>query len=325
MELEGLLYPDVFCIPKWLGFSCHYISNSKKIDVGNYKYIFSEFNAEVNQLAALQRIVEQASEKVVVIPGPKEIFELNTNKEAREIAAGIFQTVRHVWAYSPGVMRFVDENAGKPVARLIPWPFNYHETRRIGLGYRDKPSGELWILAGVPIRFSGIAENAPHYLERCLAKAVRSVSVQRQKRIRFFGMVYTEEDRRIWKETGFGRDLLIEMESRKRYSSFLRFVGACDAVVHLSRLDILGRISFIAASLGKPGVFTGNVMLNRTLYPSSLVETPEDPALQHLVDDLLTGLATSSLNDRFLPNSQAVKTIGDFDWNANLLKGYLQT
>ena len=129
-------------------------------------------------------------------------------------------------------------------------------------------------------------------------------------------MVYTQEDETAWRQTGFGSRIGAMLEPRKDYVQFLRFLGNCDAVLTLPRFGVLGRITFIAAALGKPGIFTENVELSRRLYPHSLVESAIDEQLRDRVRDLLFGLLDLGPLEPFLPDIPAAQEVGDFAGNA---------
>ena len=61
------------------------------------------------------------------------------------------------------------------------------------------------------------------------------------------------------------------LEGKRGYRSFLRFLGECDGVINLTAGNILGRITFLTAALGRPGIFSDNSQLNAQLYPGSTV------------------------------------------------------
>jgi hypothetical protein len=214
------------------------------------------------------------------------------------------------------VAKFANDYAQKEVARLIPWPFDYAGTRHRGRNSEVNHHGEIRVLIGAPMRFVGIAENSPHFLEKCLAEALTSMVSAARERFKFYGMVYTQEDEIAWRQTEFGNRIGVLLEPRKRYLKFLRFVDSCDAVITLPRFSILGRITFIAAALGKPGIFTDNIELNRRLYPGSLASSPVDEKLRNLVHGLLCGLLSLGPVARFLPDAQAAQEIGNFSGNA---------
>jgi hypothetical protein len=316
MRLQRIVYPDVYCLPYWLGGKCHFIANGAKVDAGKYDFIFAELNAGVNQLRYLAQLVEAAPRKMVIITTPGEIFQANATKRAQGLATWILRRAGRVWAYSEAAANFANECAQAQVARVIPWPFDYAETRRRGLPRRSRQVETRRILVGVPLRFVGIAANAPHFLEECLTDVWTAMPPGARNQFQFCGMVYTKEDEVAWRQSGFGSRLGVALEPRRNYVNFLKFLGTCDAVITLPRFRVLGRITFLAAALGKPGVFTANVELSRRLYPQSLVETPTDEALRDRVRDLLYGLLNLGPIDAFLPDVRAAEEVGDFAANA---------
>ena len=113
------------------------------------------------------------------------------------------------------------------------------------------------------------------------------------------------------------------LERRRSFTGFIRFVAGCDAVINLSAVSVLGRNSFIAAALGKPGIFTSNVELNTRLYPDALVKAPDDATLRGKVRGLLRELLTNAHDNRFLPDEQAARAAGDHAANAQTFRGIL--
>lgn len=316
MRLQRIVYPDVYCIPFWLGGGCHFLANGANIDLDKYEFIFAELNAGVNQLRYLAQLVDAAPHKMIIITTPREIFGANATRVAQGLATWILRKAGQVWAYSEAAANFADECAQAPVAQVIPWPFDYGVTRRRGLPKRNRRTETIRILVGVPLRFVGIAANGPHFLEQCLAEALAALPPSARNRFRFYGMVYTKEDEAAWRQNGFGRRIGAVLEPRKNYVQFLRFLGKCDAVLTLPRFGVLGRITFIAAALGKPGIFTENVELSRRLYPHSLVESSTDEQLREKVRDLLYGLLNLGPLAPFLPDVPAAQEVGDFTGNA---------
>lgn len=323
MRLQRILYPDVYCIPFWLGSKCDFLPNGARITPNKYDFIFSELNGSVEQLQYLFNLVEAYRERVVVLPGPPEVFLSNANNTGRSLAKRILRGAGHVWAYSDYVASFANSLAVGEVAKVIPWPFDYEATRRLCQKRKIKSRAHLNVMIGAPLRFGGIADNEPHFLEKCLVDALAQISGTDRKRFKFHGFVYTGEDKDTWHKTQFGKSIGAVLEPRMSYKNFLRFVGNCDAVIQLSRFGILGRITYISAALGTPGIFTDNVELNHRLYSNSLVRTPSDEKLRCLVRDLLFGLLGFQSLDRFLPNSDAAREVGNFTKNALKVRNYL--
>jgi hypothetical protein len=316
MWAQRIVYPDVFCIPYWLGWKCDFIRIGARFNPDNYDFILSELNAGVGHLDYLRELIKVNPGKIIILPGPQEIFESNATKVAQGLATWILRRAGHVWAYSEAAANFADECAQAPVAKVIPWPFDYAETRRRGRPRRNRRPETIRILLGVPLRFVGIAANAPPFLEQCFAEALAALPPAARNRFQFYAMVYTQEDETAWRQTGFGQRLEVVLEPRKNYVHFLRFLGNCDAVLTLPRFSVLGRITFLAAALGKPGIFTENVELSRRLYPRSLVESATDEQLRDRVRDLLFGLLDLGPLEPFLPDIPAAQEVGDFAGNA---------
>jgi hypothetical protein len=214
------------------------------------------------------------------------------------------------------VASFADSLAEADVAKTIPWPFDYAGTLRLGRQRKAGAEGHIDVLIGAPLRFEGIAENGPHYLEECIAHALGGMNPSARAQFRFHAFVYTRRDKALWLRTRFGERIGVAPEPKRSYARFLRFVGYCDAVVQLSRFGILGRLTFVAAALGKPGIFSTNVELNRRLYPQGQVNGPYDKALREDVGELLAGLARRRVDARFLPDDGAARSVGDYGENA---------
>jgi hypothetical protein len=320
MRWQGLVYPDAYFIPVWLGArKVDFLALGQKIDVRRYDYIFTELHAGVGQLQYPLDLMAVDPGKMVVITGPPEVFQAYANEEAHLLARQLLRGAGQVWAYSPETAAFADELAEAAVARVIPWSFDYAVTHRLG----EKGGGtqpKIRVLLGVPLRFQGIAQNDPHFLADCVADALALMPPADRQCFQFFGMVYTREDEQAWRRSNFGKQFGAILAPKRFYPRFLRFLGSCDAVLTLPRFRVLGRIAFLAAALGKPGIFTSNVELHRRLYPGSLVTHATDENLRGLVRELLSGLAGQDSLARFLPDNAATRKIGDFASNASWLR-----
>ena len=113
---------------------------------------------------------------------------------------------------------------------------------------------------------------------------------------------------------------------RRGYRSFLRFVGECDGVINLTAGSILGRITFLAAALGRPGIFSDNSQLNARLYPGSVVAMFDTVRLRELVRAMLLGLDSTTIvtHQRLLPSPSAAAEVGDFAANRLRLSEILE-
>ena len=327
MRWQGLVYPDVFFIPVWLeARKVDFLALGKKIDVRRYDHIFAELYAGVDQLEYLTKLMKASPQKMVIINSTPEVFWAYANQEARRLARELLLGAGRVWAYSRESASFLNELAEEEVARVIPWPFDYEASRRLGLPRGShRSSGNIRVLLGVPLRFTGIAANEPHYLEDCMAEVLAGMPLPERRRFQFLGMVYTRDDKLAWEESGFGRKIGAVLAPKRIYSKFLRFLGSCHAVLTLPRFSVLGRIAFQAAALGKPGIFTSNVELHRRLYPGSLVKNSTDQNLRVLVRELLLGLVGQGSLERFRPDDSAAREIGNFAANASRLREILQS
>jgi hypothetical protein len=316
MRWQGQVYPDAYFIPVWLGAGkVDFLALGQKIDVRRYDYIFTELHAGVGQLQYPLDLMAIDPGKMVVITGPPEVFQAYANEEAHRLARQLLRGAGQVWAYSPETAAFANQLAEAAVARVIPWSFDYAVTRRLG----EKGAGtqpKIRVLLGVPLRFQGIAKNDPHFLEGCVADALALMPPVARQRFQFVGMVYTREDELAWRRSDFGKQFGAILEPKRLYPRFLRFLGSCDAVLTLPRFSVLGRIAFLAAALGKPGIFTSNVELHRRLYPGSLVTQATDENLRGLVQELLFSLLHKDSLTRFQPDLRVAKKIGDFTGNA---------
>jgi hypothetical protein len=320
MRWQGLVYPDAYFIPVWLGArKVDYLAPGQKVDARGYDFIFTELHAGVGQLQYPLDLMAIDPGKLVVITGPPEVFQAYANEEAHRLARQLLRGAGQVWAYSPETAIFANELAEAAVARVIPWSFDYAATRRLGEKGAGK-SPKIRVLLGVPLRFQGIAQNDPQFLEDCVAEALAFMSPADRQRFQFYGMVYTREDERAWRRSGFGKQFGAILAPKRFYPKFLRFLGSCAAVLTLPRFSVLGRIAFLAAALEKPGIFTSNVELHRRLYPGSLVTHSTDENLRLLVRELLQGLAGQGSLERFLPDNEATRKIGDFNTNASCLR-----
>lgn len=326
MKARGIFYPDVYTIPVWLGGRCDYLGNGASLNPNKYDLMFAELNSSDTQLEYLLNVVEVFGKRSVLLPGPPGIFQAYVSDAGRRMAGEVLRKCGHVWAFSQEVAAFADDLTATKVAQVIPWPFDYASTVRLGKrGGKPSHDDVFHVLIGCPLRFMGFAENSPHFLEECIRDALSDLPPQERKRFRFHAFVYTREDRIEWMRSSFGRRIGVVMERRRNYGSFLKFIGRCASVIHLSSISILGRITFFSAALGKPGIFTGNVELNRRLYLNSLVHGPADGALRDLIRELLRGLAGVGDIRRFLPNIQAAQEVGDFRKNGVTARGLLSS
>jgi hypothetical protein len=91
-------------------------------------------------------------------------------------------------------------------------------------------------------------------------------------------------------------------------------------VINLTSGSILGRITFLAAALGRPGIFSDNSRLNVRLYPGSTVAMFDTVRLRELIGAMLRGMADGRVDQRLLPSAAAAAEIGDFAANQACLR-----
>src|SRR6185436_7082470 len=90
---------------------------------------------------------------------------------------------------------------------------------------------------------------------------------------------------------------------------------------NLTSSSVLGRITFLAAALDKPGLFTANSEINTRLYPGSVVPLLAPAPLRDALTALLRGLVEGNVPARFMPDSTATRAAGDFSANAARFAG----
>jgi len=323
MRQRGVIYPDSQCFPFWLGARCAFLRNGASVGNGRYDFIFSELNTCDVHLQYLIDITATCRERLVILPGPPEIFHSSTNSTFTEMARHLLRTTGHVLAYSPGVKSFADTLAGREVATVTRWPFDYAATLRIANTTSRRADRRKHVLIGIPLRFQGVANNQPEHLAQALRAAVEEISAAERAQLVFHAFVYTPQDRRLWAETDFGRQLNIRLARARSYPAFIRFVAGCDAVINLSAVQVLGRNTFISAALRKPGIFSANVALNRTLYPGALLSGPGDEALFEKARSLIRGLLEDKVDGCFFPDDESARAIGDYHGNAETVRRLL--
>ena len=122
----------------------------------------------------------------------------------------------------------------------------------------------------MPLRFTGTAKNHPLELKAALLEAIAPLPAADRERLRFHSFVYEDRDRQAFEDARFADGLSIVLEARRPYGAFVRFLASCDAVVNITASSVLGRITFLAAALGKPGVFSTNAHLNTELISATV-------------------------------------------------------
>jgi hypothetical protein len=313
--LSGAFSPDVYALPRFLGNRCTFIRNGESISRPAFDLIFSELNGSDAQLEYLDSLVAAKSPPVAVIPGPPEIICSKLTDHKLLLVRRILLNAPFVLAYSDAIASFYDGLVGQARSRVIPWPFDYDAARRLA-GSTPHAAETIRVVLNIPLRFDGFARNYPFVLKAALADALAPLSPAEQQRFSFHSFVYADEDREEFTRSGFAEGLHVTLEPRRSFTSFVRFLASCGAVVNLTASHVLGRITFLAAALDKPGVFTSNAEINGRLYPGSTVPLLAPTALCEALTGLLSGLVRRDVPPRFAPDSAATRRIGDFSANA---------
>jgi len=323
MRLEGQIYPDVYSLPKFIASKCDFLRVGEKIPAGRYDLLLAELQGSDSQLDFLERLVVYGTTPVAVIPGPPEILLRDMTPRKTLMTRRILGEARHIWAYSDSVRSFYDDFAGMKRAEVIPWPFDYKATVKLGRKRPTTQKDTLHILFQVPLRFSGVTGNHPVALKEVLKDVLEGLPGEMRKRFVFHTFVYTREDREIYRSSNFADGLLMILERRRGYIPFVRFVGGCEAVVNLTVGSILGRVTFLGAALGKPGIFSTNAEINQSLYPNSGVALLDTGRFRDLLGRLISGLLDNRIDDCFRPCTEAAEETGDFSANAAKMRRLL--
>ncbi len=322
MRLEGVIYPDVFCLALMLSDKFDLLLEDEKIPAGKYDLIIAELQSSDSQLRYLESLVDAGDPPVAVIPGPPAILSRDLTDTKLRRVQRILRVARHVWAYSPELKTFCDGLIGRERATTIPWPYDLAATQNLARG-SSHDSGKHKILVQVPMSFHDIVQNYPFVLKGVLLDIWQELPVALREKITFHTFVYNSTDVAKYKSSEFANGLPFVLEGKRGYRSFVRFLGECDGVINLTSGSILGRVTFLAAALGRPGIFSNNSPLNARLYPGSGVAMFDTVRLRELVTAMLHGLGGGTVDKRLLPSSSAVTEIGDFQANQARLRDIL--
>jgi hypothetical protein len=159
-------------------------------------------------------------------------------------------------------------------------------------------------------------QNHPFVLKSVLQDVFAELPAAAREKITFHTFLYNEKDLEKYKSSGFGEGLPFVVERKRGYESFVKFVAGCDGVINLTAGSILGRITFLAAALGRAGIFSANSGMNARLYPGATVEMFDTVRLRELAGAMLRGEA----DGRLLPSEQAAREVGDFEANRARLR-----
>jgi len=322
MRMERLIYPDVYCLARYFGDKFDFVQEGREIQAGEYDLVLSELQESASQLEYLESLVLAGDPPVAVVPGPPEILLRNPTPRKLDSVRRILSTARHVWAYSHNIAQFVDQLIGKQRAVVIPWPFDFRSVACFNLAHLDSKRPKQ-VLFQVPLRFCGVTQNSPFLLKSIVQDVWSELPKDVQASITLHTFTYSSEDHIKCNSSGFLKGLPLKVEPKMRYISFLKFLGESDAVVNLTAGSILGRITFLSAALGKPGIFSSNSELNQKLYPSSTVSLLDTDKVHDLLRKLLlgvVGLEAPSL----LPSMKSAAEIGNFERNAVRMQAILK-
>jgi len=326
MRLEGVIYPDVYCLALMLSDKFDFLLEDEKVPAGKYDLIIAELQASDSQLRYLESLVEAGDPPMAAIPGPPAILSRELTDAKLRRVQGILRTARHVWAYSPELKTFCDGLIGQERATIIPWPYDLAATQKLGCDFTRssaRDSGKHKILVQAPMSFHDIVQNHPFVLKGVLLDVWQELPSALRETITFHTFVYNSADVEKYNSSDFAKGLPFVLEGKRGYRSFVRFLGECDGVINLTAGSILGRITFLAAALGRPGIFSDNSQLNSRLYPDSGVAMFDTVRLRELAGAMLRGLADGNIDQRLLPSSSAAAAIGDFQANQARLREIL--
>ena len=322
MRLEGVIYPDVHCLALMLADRFDFLHEGEPVAPGQYDLILAELQASDAQLRYLESLVDAGSTPVAVIPGPPAILSRELTDAKLRRVLHILDAAPHLWAYSPEIKTFCDGLAGRERASLIPWPYDLAATQKLGQSAR-RNSGQLRILVQAPMSFHDIVQNHPFVLKAVLLDLWRELPDAVRRRISFHTFIYNDEDRARYHSSGFAEGLPFVLTRKLGYRAFVRFLAGCDGIINLTSGSILGRITFLSAALGRPGIFSDNSRLNAQLYPGSCVAMFDTVRLRELVRAMFSGLATGAADPRLLPNATVAAELGDFAANQARLRHIL--
>lgn len=131
--------------------------------------------------------------------------------------------------------------------------------------------------------------------------------------------MYDSVDVEKYELTEFAAGLPFVLEGKMGYRAFVRFLAGCDGVINLTSGSVLGRITFLAAAVGRPGIFSDNSELNVRLYPRLTVAMFDTVRLRELIELMLGGLGgTADL--RLMPAAEVAEHVGNFAANRRQLR-----
>ena len=323
MRLEGVIYPDVYCLALMLADKFDFLLEDEEVPVGKYDLILSELGASESQLHYVESLVNAVDPPVAVIPGPPTILSRELTDAKLHMVKRILDGARHVWAYSPELKTFCDGMIGRERAVTIPWPYDLAATQKLVSdisGSRRQKAGQHKILVQAPMSFHDIVQNHPFVLKSVLVDVWQELPAALREKISFHTFTYNAIDLERYESSEFAKGLPFVLEGKLGYRAFLRFLAGCDGVINLTAGSILGRITFLAAALERPGIFTDNSHFNERLYPRSTVAMFDTLRLREFVGLMLHGLADGKVHKCLLPSAAVTSEVGDFAANQARLR-----
>jgi hypothetical protein len=319
MRLEGVMYPDVYCLALMLADQFDFLLEDEKVPADKYDLILAELGASESQLRYLESLVVAGETPVAVIPGPPAILSRELTDTKLRIVKRILCEACHVWAYSPELKTFCNGLIGRERAVVIPWPYDLAATRKLVSSAKRK-AGQHKILVQLPMSFHDIVQNHPFVLKGVLLDVWQDLPQALREKISFHTFTYNSTDAEKYESSEFAKGLPFVREGKMGYRAFLRFLAGCDGVINLTAGSILGRITFLAAALGRPGIFSDNSGLNMRLYPGSTVSMFDTVRLRELTSAMLRGVADGRSDIRLLPSAATAAQIGNFIANQTRLR-----
>jgi hypothetical protein len=211
---------------------------------------------------------------------------------------------------------------GRERAVVIPWPYDLAATQKLA-GRAKREAGRHRILVQAPMSFQDLVHNHPFVLKSILLDVWQELPSALREKISFHTFIYNASDVEKYHASEFAKGLPFVLEGKLGYRAFVRFLAGCDGVINLTAGSILGRITFLSAALGRPGIFSDNGGLNVRLYPGSTVAMFDTVRLRELVGAMLRGLGDGRSDGRLMPSGVEAE-IGDFAESRARLRGIVE-